>query len=105
MSAEIQLLRQAAALMRERAAASEAHGLDEWWRLAAASWLSKTTGVQSLTDHLASWHPTAARAVADLLEAVDRAARLTGVAAEHPEAKSIRAEALVVARAYLGEEG
>lgn len=53
-------------------------------------------------EHIASWHPAAALRAADLLDAIDRAARLGGVAAEHPEALSIRDAALNLARAYLG---
>lgn len=90
MSADV--LRRAAALMRSRAEAAAPAGV---WDGCCASPLH--------ADHVASWHPAVALEVADLLDAIERAARLAGVVADHPEALSIRSRALAVARAYLGE--
>lgn len=51
---------------------------------------------------VATMHPGVGLALADLLGATARAARLAGVAAKHPEALSIRGKALAVADAILG---
>lgn len=102
MSAEI--VRRAAALMRERAEGSrmwypsEHHdGMDE------APWMDRewwsSVGLSDLAaDHIASWHPTVALAVADWLDHVaDRAEKA-------PKRNYLVRDALAVARAYLGEQ-
>jgi hypothetical protein len=136
VSAEI--LRQAAALMRERAEACvsgfEAGDEPGWYNqpkvLACA--LRKEYGSGGIYDvdaeHIASWHPAVALAVADWLEAEAAAlqamAAFSGVAATVEHEVNIRgaaltirkhdkgrvsleadtsAPALAVARAYLGE--
>lgn len=101
MSAEV--LRRAAALMRERARAATS---GPWESIPAGAWTGRVFGdddemvAKTSTEtpdnhgnaeHIASWHPAVAFAVADLLieASVDWP--------EHPAA-------LAVARAYLGEE-
>ena len=115
MSAE--LLRRAAALMRERAEAATpgpwrtdvlsdvvADHDDVSWDVADVSvlcpWPSATE--HGNAAHIASWHPTVALAVADLLDAV-------ALVADHYPPIEVRPQsvanyALAVARAYLGEE-
>lgn len=103
MSAE--RLREAAALMRSRAEAAEIAFKvtdDDQHVNALMDVQSAVIHHPSFGEHIASWHPAVALAVADLIEAVDRAARLAGVVAHHPEAASIRGHALAVADAYLG---
>lgn len=106
MSAEV--LREAAALMRERAEAAtptpwvvkRAHpdmpayvAHEGWWVIA-----SRTE--QWDAEHIASWHPAVALAVADLLDAQ------AAIIEEHGAFFDIEgmgdANALAVARAYLG---
>ncbi len=105
MSAEV--LRRAASLMRERAqAATDAPWVVErahpdmpayvahegWWVIA-----SRTE--QWDAEHIASWHPAVALAVADWLDSAadrfDQATTLAGADADH---------AVTVARAYLGSD-
>ena len=108
MSAEI--LRRAAALMRERA--EKAHG-DRWaydltyhantFEVTADDGLLLAKGIPGAgtgrwtAEHIASWHPAVALAVADWLDREaaweERGATLAGD----------RFQALAVARAYLGE--
>jgi hypothetical protein len=119
MSAEV--LREAAALMRERAEKAE----QGRWKLWGMTVMADPTGTSNVDDgidvaqastpswcergprtwnaeHIASWHPAVALAVADWLASVaerqidahDTGAILGGTDWEH---------ALAVARAYLGE--
>lgn len=104
MSAE--MLRRAAALMRERAAGSRMwypsdhhDGMDEvpwmdreWWSSVGLSGIA--------ADHAASWHPAVALAVANWLEA---AARRMPDDCDCAECLAYEPEALAVARAYLGD--
>lgn len=103
MSAE--LLREAAALMRERA---EAATPGPWeykasgWRIGGPSRDSRV-GLGSLPEnaqHIASWHPAVAVAVADWLD------KMAIVAATETAPVAVRLafidEAVKVARAYLG---
>ena len=96
------LLRRAAALMRERAEAVPAGPWFETERL------SDVLGAVSVTprldaEHIASWHPAAGLAAADLL---DQHARVQEFAAERGyELNAERATiAVTFARAYLGSE-
>ena len=123
-AADIETISRAAALMRERAAAAqnwkrrypEDSGGEYAYFTAVflenaianhAPGLSSDphlrTGWQYDAEHLASWHPAVALAVADWLDALARAVERSGVA-HHPEPASIHDAALVVARAYLGDE-
>jgi fermentation-respiration switch protein FrsA (DUF1100 family) len=97
------ILRPAAALMRERAEATmeEDTGLDEnsWYRIEDAEptairtkWWAFAQANEADADHIASWHPTVALAVADWLDAQARGSITPSW------------HALMVARAYLGEE-
>lgn len=102
MSAEV--LREAARLMRERAAGATAftdaktgsplawiQGLDGWvFDHGAAQIACAMTSENS--EHIASWHPAVALAVADWLDAVSEF---------NPSPTS---PALAVARAYLGSD-
>lgn len=117
MSAET--LRKAAALMRERA---EADGSEGWqvedanegtmyhplWMVTNEPfhnppdtddepWLAVElhTGTRATAEHIASWHPAVALAVADWLDAC--------AAVLHAKPDAVKAHALTVARAYLGE--
>lgn len=90
MSAEgAGLLREAARLMRERANGIETH--PDWWDEHAEDWLLKTSGTPQLAEHMASWHPAVALAVADLLD---------NLASDEPW-DFRHDDALAVARAYL----
>lgn len=100
MSAEI--LRRAAALMRERAevalamreqAASNFPNIDMSWPTAEN--LEDNDWDAEDADHIASWHPTVALAVADWLDGC------ASVLEVHHGA--VKAPAIRVARAYLGE--
>lgn len=123
MSAEI--LHRAAALMRERAAAAASGpwAIDDWkpkgsWPRIMADSGESLTGKDILVahayypggrgesaEHIASWDPDVALAVADLL---DHAAARAESKIEHggwPEPVwSHERDALAVARAYLGGE-
>lgn len=108
MSAE--LLREAAALMRERAEAAEwqshrwATGPDEMHgpsRMLVHPYDSDSVVAFTSADeapHIASWHPTVALAVADWLDAVTDDQN-----ADFDLINSEGYSALTVARAYLGE--
>lgn len=104
MTAE--LLREAAALMRERAEA--ATGMAHRWVALGGSvavgrvfcgqvMVAKTDetlgGAPFNAEHIASWHPAVALAVADWLDSA---------ASGYVEAEPLIDAALVVARAYLG---
>lgn len=127
MSAE--LLRRAAALMRERAEAATgggfgwhvtdlAGGNEVWANRDAAGWdafmvastatrLNPNPGERGYADaaHIASWHPAVALAVANWLDAVaDLAPPDPHHADEECETCEQVAAALEVARAYLGED-
>ena len=91
MSSEI--LRRAAALMRERAEAVPPEGLSDCWFDAEASDLMHLRSHDR--EHIASWSPAVAFAVADWL---DREVEWADIGA----ANSPQPEALAVARAYLG---
>ena len=114
MSANADLLRRAAALMRERA---EGATPGPWHdvKMGSEGSVVLNDGVNILTgrkpatcrefadaEHIASWHPVVALAVADWLDALARAVERSGVA-HYPEPASIHDAALAVARAYLGE--
>jgi hypothetical protein len=98
MSAD--LLREAAALMRERAEAASRYEPDRWFAhdgsVIAGTAAPHQTIAPCLTyyddaEHIASWHPAVALAVADLL---------LEASLDWPEYPA----ALAVARAYLGRE-
>ena len=108
MSAE--LLRRAAALMRERAedAAAPHHPYGDTemdlvettahWSLEISEYVGGDMG-----EHAASWHPAVALAVADWLDATALELKALG----DPPLKiqeGRRSSALAVARAYLGEQ-
>ena len=118
MSAET--LRRAAALMRERAEAATPgvwrhteHGIEagEYAEVIVpgrVECMAYCYGGSSTLDgdridldgdHIASWHPAVALAVADLLDLLARRSISTDL--EHAE----RDAALAVARAYLGDDG
>lgn len=105
MSAET--LRRAASLMRERAARALMPPWHVDRRDDGRAWICETAGdgtveqtlalhgFPSTAEHIASWHPAVALAVADLL---DRAAD------DHDDTPCPAVDAaLAVARAYLGE--
>jgi hypothetical protein len=109
------LLRRAAALMRKRAksatpgpwevmhAAEDHIGFREpsgfFSMLKQGTW-----GTKADTEHVASWHPAVALAVADLMD--DGATFIEYVAANHSaDASGTEGQFfLAVARAYLGEQ-
>lgn len=124
MSAET--LRRAAVLMRERAdGATDAWGGDPWtagqigWDARQGTTydvhmdlaLVAAAGCEELAEHIAGWHPAVALPIAALLEAL--AQRAEDIADATPTAEfgervaqynlTGYAEALDVARAYLGE--
>lgn len=116
MSAEV--LRRAAALMRERAEAATADVCPDWTR-GAVRHIARNCEIECYHDgapslrhhdsqgepnqwsryddaaHIASWHPAVALAVADWLEYVSKA---------HEDAYISGSHALAVARAYLGDD-
>lgn len=108
MSAEI--LRRAAALMRERVGRTSNGVVEGWYaylradegsvrtRIDNHTWTVAETDWPGDAEHIASWHPAVALAVADVLH----------MAADHLEGRgnpcdSCVEQAVVVARAYLGE--
>lgn len=98
---DVDLLRRASSLMRERAQAVDANG---WESL---GWESDddlgplSTGTVKDSQYIASWHPAVAIAVADLLDSVVE--RAGGV---HPlDFSETYIEEIAVARAYLGAGG
>lgn len=102
MSAE--LLREAAALMRERAGKACASADDGWqvrlgWQVvgngARVADVHTSQG-HSSAEHIASWHPAVALSVATWLEGVAK----TWWAGDQVE----EMDALTVARAYLGSD-
>ena len=122
MSAE--LLREAAAKMRERATgANDAWG-DGRWTTGEVGWsvrqgltydvhlggsLVTAAGCEELAEHIASWHPAVALAVADWLEAI--ANRIDEIHDSLPFSAQLTLtslnvtaveQAVSVARAYLG---
>ena len=103
MSAE--LLRRAASLMRERAERGPDHPwtVDSDDQIIAAYSLGEVVIAdyinETWTEHIASWHPTVALAVADWLsDALE--AHLHVRVGNHPS----YLKAVEVARAYLGED-
>lgn len=119
MSAEV--LRQAAALMRERAEAATTGP----WRVGAegsegsrvnprtgdkredSRWIASVNGRVQPEDgrnaqHIASWHPVVALAVADWLE--QQAERHDALIADGGRGLRPDGQAFVVARAYLGSD-
>lgn len=107
---DIEIIRKAAALMRERAEAPFVTAGP--WGVASADGMGAAIHhgehdtvalYASRADgaHIASWHPDVALAVADWLDAIARAVERSGVA-HYPEPASIHDAALVTARAYLG---
>lgn len=99
MSAEI--LRRAAALMRETAVAAEATGV---WRGDGSDATTADDG--AFTHHVAMFaNPAVALAVADLLDELLRSLSVFGEPSDDDPLwmKSTASSALTVARAYLGE--
>jgi hypothetical protein len=115
MSAD--LLRRAAKEMRQRAEDAP-HGPWVWEAVGKSGYPQRVTNPEALlvaecfenpdfragcAEHIASWHPAVALAVADWLDAqaelVETDARLFG----KPATDATRDAAEVVARAYLGE--
>lgn len=119
MSAEI--LREAAALMRERAEAATAGRWEpmagafgnpsdgpDHMRVVTEGWsdaydvehtVARTEYDQqggNDAEHIASWHPTVALLVADLLNNI--------IGAQEQDVSAIELDALAVARAYLGSD-
>ena len=98
---ELQVLREAARLMRERAEAATPGGPrwesapDEWGSVRYIFPADSDSAIASVpavadAEHIASWHPDVALAVADLLDVLADPADMPA--------------ALAVARAYLGSE-
>ncbi len=114
-----QELRQAAALIRERAEAAEAQSGPEWYCRTQANgcaWIEPAHiavhGYGSAAEHIASWHPAVAVLAADWLDGV---ALLVEAKDDEeyfdldgdpiaPEDTHAIGSALNVARAYLGSE-
>lgn len=105
MSAE--MLRRAAALMRERAeAANEGPWLtasDNKRRDVLAGSGGAIKSRHANAAHIASWHPAVALVVADWLEAEAESHRVDLVG-PYPSGCCRMPQALAVARAYLGEQ-
>lgn len=122
-AADVDLLRRAAALMRERAEAARAGAwraeeskMTEGAHVIVAEWASGPRRVATCAgslpegnalnaEHIASWHPAVALAVAVLL---DNEASLIASTEEYPDLhmplNGARVDLLLtVARAYLGE--
>lgn len=106
------LLRRAAALMRERAEAATwtaaPWGVDE----IGAVWAQEADGqpipissrsTDADAEHIASWHPAVALAVADWLDAEAESHR-ADLVGPFPSACCRMSQALAVARAYLGSD-
>lgn len=110
MSAEI--LRRAASLMRERAEAADTVTWYDVETLLAGTTLDPLDALED-AEHIASWHPTGALAVADWLTVTawwledewpdDPDAPMDWESSTGATAERVKA-ALAVARAYLGEE-
>ena len=112
MSADV--LRRAAALMRERAegATPGPWERDGGWAFAAPapeSWegpylIGETYGTRNDAEHITSWHPAVALAVADLLDA--HAETYDGADLRDGGRYSLEQDdwADAAARAYLGEQ-
>ena len=106
MSAD--LLRRAAALMRERAEAATTTVLDDEGKWVVGPWFgplamsSRRVASEADSAFIASWHPAVALAVADWLEqqAMLQEAHDTGKAVWIGPADPL---AIAVARAYLNE--
>jgi len=107
MSAD--MLRRAAALMRERASTASSGP----WSPAAVDGMGYAVhhgehdtialyAGRSDARHIASWHPAVALAVADWLESMISLAEDEAGCAECPICEAVNA-AVAVARAYLGE--
>ena len=111
-------LRRAAALMRERADDAVLAWGERPWVTTGLGWddrqgttydvtspegLVAATPCEELSEHIASWHPAVALAVAAWL---DRTARVVDTAPDRlwPTAEELYAEAFAVARLYLREE-
>jgi hypothetical protein len=106
MSDPVADLREAAALMRERAESVPSPWVRSETQVHPAGrpgWVIFSSGVPEWGDYLQSWHPGVALAVADWLEtvAVNLDLMLGGSA---PRSEPVR-RALAVARAYLGTAG
>lgn len=110
MSAEI--LRRAAALMRERAEDAVLASGNDAWKADGLAWNDNRGTVHMVgagpvnvcdaiteeqAEHIASWHPIVALAVADWLERVAYLLEHGSVSPGEPSS------ALAVARAFLGE--
>lgn len=115
MSAE--MLREAAALMRERAQAclDASPDIDDghWWSATTLADVLEDEGgfaADKDADHIASWHPLVAQAVADWLDAAyaawmqrEHSLGAMSVRAMSGESNEPDLHALAVAHAYLGE--
>ena len=103
MSAD--LLRRAAALMRERAERAEASGDGEPWFPADELHGLIGAGSRNTADaeHIASWHPAVALAVADWLESTANDVEHVHTPVYNLTSTTV-ARALAVARAYLGSD-
>ncbi len=102
MSAD--LLRRAASLMRERAEAAtrgpwvvDGYGKDGWQVNGDGTVFADCHVFQNDADHIASWHPAVALAVADWLEA-------DATVIERHGLDVTVSKAYAVARAYLGSD-
>lgn len=106
------VLRRAASLMRERAtAATNVTGASDWFAETRGMHFAGEFGIRSSggfvagdtseeeAEHIASWHPAVALAVADWLD--DLAYRI--VLSRQLRHEDEERAALAVARAYLGE--
>jgi hypothetical protein len=105
------LLRQAATLMRERAqATARPHHpysdprmklveTTEDWSAEVENYLGGEMG-----EHCASWHPSVALAVANLLDFSAATSRILDAVGQDPDNRPTHHYALAVARAYLGIE-
>ena len=102
MSAEI--LRRAASLVRERARKAQQSGDGEPWYPADEMHSLIGGGSRNTADaeHIASWHPAVALAVADWLDA-EASNRDAGIGGRGWFSVGGQTDALAVARAYLGE--
>jgi len=114
MSAELDLLRRASALIRQRADAASG---GRWFAVDSAVYTGTAAPHQTLVpcvtysddaEHIASWHPDAARGVADWLDnaAEDLAMQSPGGELHHQWDMRVHInakKALAFARTYLRE--
>jgi hypothetical protein len=94
-------LRAAAALIRQRAAIPSDPDEEPWFRfpldgIAAAPWTHFTQAFPTEAEFVASWHPTVALAVADLIDTILQVGPVDG-GAEWDATVNL-------ARTYLGDQ-